>query len=188
MAHGMKLVLHKYGDWAKAAIVLRGMANNLTPAFTAQLNADGEFVLETLKGHILVQDLKWQPLSPNTRKREGYLGDDFIYYDTGFMYDNLRVLKVNSRKNGASFFIGANRDVKYHTGDARYESSEEPLLRDVLVWMEYGTEKQPARPLFRPTWEEVKPVLQRHWKELLKAMTVNAGIKDYDELVVEGKK
>lgn len=178
--------LEKFGDWAKAAIVLRALGTDLTPAFVAQIQEDGEFVLSTLKYHILAQDLNWHPLSSNTRKREGQLGNNHVYFDTGFMYDNLRVLKVNSRSNGASFFVGANRDVNYNRETSL--GRESVPLRDVLVWLEYGTSNMPARPLFRPTWEEVKPVLIEHWKELVKALTAEAGIKNYEDMLIRERR
>lgn len=172
------LSLERFGDWAKANIVLQTLATCLTPAYVAQLQADGDFVLQEIKRHIEEQDLTWSPLSENTRKRQAVQGEDAIYVDTGFLYNNLRVLKVKSKANGATFFVGADAHVTTPTGSK---------LSDVLIWLEYGTLDMPPRPLIRPTWEDVKPVLKAHWTELLEGMTQYAGgIKKVDTLVVKG--
>ena len=39
-------------------------------------------------------------------------------------------------------------------------------LSDLLIWLEYGTDKIPPRPLVQPTIKEVEKILQDHWKDL----------------------
>ena len=157
--------MKKYGDWAKAGIVLQGLSKNLTPSFQAQLREDGELILYELRGHIDKQDLNWVPLSEHTIELKG--GSDTVYVETGFLYNNLKVRKVRSPKNGVTFFIGADAWTTTPSGEK---------FSDLMIWLEYGTDKIPPRPLIRPTWEEIEPIIKEHWKDLLDGL-VKGGVK-----------
>ena len=161
----MGLSMKKYGDWAKAGIVLQGLSKSLTPAFQAQLREDGELILSELRGHIDKQDLNWVPLSEHTIELKG--GSDTVYVETGFLYNNLKVRKVRSTKNGVTFFIGADAWTTTPSGEK---------FSDLMIWLEYGTDKIPPRPLIRPTWEEIEPIIKEHWKDLLDGL-VKGGVK-----------
>ena len=52
----MGMSLKMTGDWKKAGVVLQNLAVRLQPAFELQLQSDGEFVLEKLKGQIERQE------------------------------------------------------------------------------------------------------------------------------------
>lgn len=146
----------KFGDWTKAGIILQALSTKLTPAYSVQLQEDGDFILEKLRGHIDAQDLSWTPLSEKTIALKN--GDDTIYVETGYLRDNLKVRKVKSPSNGVTFFIGAN---------AWDRTPEGVKLSDLMIWLEYGTHKNPARPLIRPTYEEVADTLKSNWTKLL---------------------
>ena len=161
----MGLSMKKYGDWAKAGIVLQGLSKNFTPAFQAQLKEDGELILSELRGHIDKQDLNWVPLSEHTIELKG--GSDTVYVETGFLYNNLKVRKVRAPKNGVTFFIGADAWTTTPSGEK---------FSDLMIWLEYGTDKIPPRPLIRPTWEEIEPIIKEHWKDLLDGL-VKGGVK-----------
>lgn len=150
----------KFGEWTKAGVILQVLATKLTPAYTVQLREDGEFILEKLKGHIESQDLPWIPLAESTIALKN--GDDTIYVETGYLKNHLKVRKVKSPKNGATFFIGANAWDKTPDGIK---------FSDLMIWLEYGTHNIPARPLIRPTLEEVSDVLKNNWTNLLKELT-----------------
>ena len=161
----MGLSMKKYGDWAKAGIVLQGLSKNLTPVFQAQLREDGELILSELRGHIDKQDLNWVPLSEHTIELKG--GSDTVYVETGFLYNNLKVRKVRAPKNGVTFFIGADAWTTTPSGEK---------FSNLMIWLEYGTDKIPPRPLIRPTWEDVEPIIKEHWKDLLDGL-VKGGVK-----------
>lgn len=161
----MGLRMSKYGDWAKAGIVLRGLSVGIVPAFTAKLKEDGELILDTLTGHIDKQDLDWTPLAERTIELKG--GSEIVYVETGFLRDNLKVRKVRAPKNGVTFFIGADAWTTTPNGDK---------LSDVMIWLEYGTDKVPPRPLIRPTWEEIEPIIRDHWRELLSDLLQTGGV------------
>lgn len=149
--------ISKYGDWARAGLMLQSLSVNLVPAFKVQLEEDGNLVLKRLLDHIDAQDLPWTPLADRTIELKG--GDKTIYVETGFLKDNLKVRKVKSPKDGITLFIGA---------DAWTKTPDGVKFSDLMIWLEYGTDKITPRPLIRPTWEEVEPILKDNWSKLLK--------------------
>lgn len=146
----------KFGDWTKAGIILQNLSTKLKPAYTVQLKDDGDFILEKLQGHIDAQDLSWTPLAESTIQLKN--GDSTIYVETGFLRNNLKVRKVASPKNGVTFFIGA---------DAWTTHSSGLKFSDLMIYLEYGTSRSPARPLVRPTFDEVVEVLKENWTNKL---------------------
>lgn len=160
----MGVHMSKFGDWTRAGVVLQGLSVNLVPAFKAQLEEDGNLVLKTLIDHIDAQDLPWAPLSERTIQLKG--GDSTIYVETGYLKDNLQVRRVKSVANGVTLFIGAS---------AWKRTPEGVKLSDLMIWLEYGTRKMPARPLIRPTWDEVEPILKDNWRVLLQDLIETGG-------------
>lgn len=151
----MSLSLKMTGDWNRAGVHLKNLAVKLRPAFQAQFEEDGEFVLETMRGHIDSQDLSWTPLADRTIELKG--GDTTIYVETGELRNGLSVRRIKSTVQGSTIFVGAS-PWKHHKGGMK--------LSDLLIWLEYGTDKIPPRPLVQPTMEEVEKVLKDHWKDL----------------------
>lgn len=148
----------KFGGWTRAGIVLQALSSNkIIPAFSAQLKEDGDMILEKIRGHIDAQDLNWTPLSEHTIALKS--GDETIYVETGFLKDNLKVRKVKAPKNGVTYFIGADAWTKHPSG---------LKFSDLMIYLEYGTANIPARPLIRPTFEELESVLKKHWENCLK--------------------
>lgn len=153
------------GDWNRAGLYLQNLAIKLNPAFQAQFEEDGQFVLETMRGHIDKQDLSWTPLSEHTIELKG--GDDTIYIETGTLRDGLSVRRIKSSTKGSTIFVGASPWKRHAPSGAK--------LSDLLIWLEYGTDKIPARPLVQPTIEEVRDLLQKHWKDLFESL-VKGGV------------
>ena len=147
------------GDWNKAGVYLKNLAVKLKPAFEAQLWEDGQMVLEKMREHIDSQDLSWTPLSERTIELKG--GDDTIYVETGALKNGLTVRRIKSSARGSTIFIGAS-PWKRHEGGMK--------MSDLMVWLEYGTDKIPPRPLVRPTIEEVEDIIKSHWKELFQEL------------------
>lgn len=155
----MSLSLKMTGDWNRAGVHLKNLAVKLRPAFQAQFDEDGEFVLETMRGHIDSQDLSWTPLADRTIELKG--GDTTIYVETGELRNGLSVRRIKSTVQGSTIFVGAS-PWKHHKGGMK--------LSDLLIWLEYGTDKIPPRPLVQPTMEEVEKVLKDHWKDLFESL------------------
>ena len=149
--------LSKFGDWTKAGVVLQSLSSNkIVPAFSAQIKEDGNLVLEHIISHIDSQDLNWTPLSECTIELKN--GDETIYVETGFLKSNLKVRKVKAPKNGVTYFIGADAWTKHPSG---------LKFSDLMIYLEYGTANIPARPLIRPTYDELEDLLKSHWKQCL---------------------
>ena len=147
------------GDWNRAGVFMRNLAVKLRPAFEAQLMEDGQFVLEKMIDHIDKQDLNWTPLAERTIELKG--GDDTIYVETGQLKDGLTVRRIKSSAKGSTIFVGAS-PWKRHEGGMK--------MSDLMIWLEYGTDKIPPRPLVQPTIEEVEDILKKHWKDLMKEL------------------
>ena len=155
----------KYGDWDKVSKVLHGLSINIFPMFEAQISEDGELYLKVVREHIEAQDLDWEPLSERTVELKQ--GNETIYVDTGYLRDNLEVLKVKSDANSSTMFIGASEWKTTPKGEK---------FSDLMIWLEYGTDKMLPRPLLRPSWEEVSPIIKDNWRKLLEQLTKTGGI------------
>lgn len=153
------LTLEMTGDWNRAGLYLRNLAVKLKPAFEAQLWEDGQFVLKTLQGHIDSQDLSWTPLAERTVELKG--GDTTIYVETGELRNGLTVRRVKSGVKGSTLFIGAS-PWKRHSGGMK--------MSELMIWLEYGTDKIPPRPLVKPTIEEVEDILKNNWRDLMQEL------------------
>lgn len=160
----MAVYMSKFGDWTRAGVVLQKLSVNIFPAFKAQLEEDGKLILKTLIDHIDSQDLPWTPLAQRTIELKG--GDGTIYVETGFLKDNLQVRKVKSVTNGMTLFVGASAWKRTPSG---------VKFSDLMIWLEYGTDKIPPRPLIRPTWDEVEPILKDNWRDLLQDLIETGG-------------
>lgn len=158
------LSLQMTGDWKKAAILLRNLETKLTPYMEGVLYEKGEFVLEKLKEHIDRQDLNWTPLSERTVVLKG--GDKTIYVETGYLRDNLVVRRLKSTVKGSTIIIGASPWKTHENGEK---------MSNIMMWLEYGTDKMPPRPLLRPTFDEIKPLMEKAWKEALKEFIDKGG-------------
>lgn len=152
----MSLNLTMTGDWNKAGLLLQNLSVKLFPAFKAQIDEDGQFVLEKLQGHIDSQDLGWTPLAKRTVELKG--GDTTILVETGTLRNSLSVRRIKSSASGSTIFIGAS-PWKGHSPSGQ-------KLSTLMIWLEYGTDKMPPRPLIRPTIEEVEDEIKKHWREL----------------------
>ena len=153
------LSLQMTGDWNKAGILLKNLAVKLRPAFEAQFWEDGQFVLEKMQGHIDNQDLGWTPLAERTIELKG--GDTTILVETGALRNGLVVRRIKSSAKGTTIFVGAS-PWKHHEGGMS--------MSQLMIWLEYGTDKLPPRPLVQPTMEEVEEILKSNWKDLMEEL------------------
>ena len=160
----MGMSLTKTGDWKRAGVVLKGINTKLSPTIKGQLLSDGQFILQKLQSHIDSQDLGWVPLSEKTIELKN--GDDTIYIETGYLRGNLSVRKVKSSSKDTVYFIGASAWKKHPSG---------VKFSDLMIWLEYGTNKQPPRPLIRPTFDEVNDLLKSNWLKTVLNFIRNGG-------------
>lgn len=94
-------------------------------------------------GHILAQDLPWEKLAPATRRNKTE-NKDMIYIDSETYLNNIKVWKHNGQA-----FVGVKKGTTYK------RKSGNVSLERVAIWMEFGTSKMPARPLWGPSIEEL---------------------------------
>lgn len=143
---GSKLV----GDWSGAKSMIKGMPRNFKTAMRQALPKVG------LKGEriavkfIQTQELGWEPLS------EKYLAFKLRSGKSEKIYvkESDYMQAITSKVEKDSVFIGVIKKVYNEKGDE---------IADIALTLEYGSEKRgiPARPLWRPTYDELKSWLQR---------------------------
>ena len=155
------LEFKQYGDWAKAGAVLRGLSSSghVTAAFRATVDKDGKMICDKLVGHIDSQDLGWKPLAEHTIELKH--GNSTIYVETGTLKNGIRARRISAPSNGYSLFIGCAPQAHNKDGSK---------LSDIMVYLEYGTVHNPARPLIRPTWDEVKAQVKDDMRKTLKGL------------------
>ena len=131
------------GDWNR---LKKNLRRRNVKKLTSAVDEQAKELQKTIQGHIDNQDLGWSPLSKNTIRLKH--GNSTIYVDTGTLRNSIetyysvgvRVKDKKSPKNGES-------------------------LSNIMNYMEYGTARQPARPLIRPSWEEkrssIKTAIQK---------------------------
>lgn len=162
----MGATITKFGDWVQAGVALQAVQTKIAPLAEAQLRQDGELILTTLRNHIMYQDLPWVPLSDTTIRLKK--GNDDIYVETGFLYDNVEVRRIRSAKDNMTIFVGAS--------PWAYHPEAKAKLSDLMIWLEYGTDQGiPERPLIRPTWDEVEPLIKNNWQSALDDLVTRAG-------------
>jgi hypothetical protein len=133
-----------YGDWGKAKLWFNKMETaDFNKVFRKELKALGKAVVVKLKSHITRQDLPWEQLAPFTVKKKGHAK---IYIETR-QYKNSMHAKV--RKSGKR----ALKLVVFPKGT--HVASGLPM-QELGMYLEYGTSRIPARPIWRPTYEEMK--------------------------------
>lgn len=125
--------------------------------FKVIANEFGEYTVEKIQGHIDDQDLSWTPLSDRTIELKA--GDSRIYIQTGLLRDSFKVLKVELAGTDTKVYVGVDPSVTTEDGTR---------VSDILMYMEYGTNKQVPRPLVQPTFEELKPLLKKECMEQLR--------------------
>lgn len=153
------LTIQQTGDWDKLSHTLKRLNTQLMPTAKARLYEDGTYALETLQGHIKNQDLAWERLSEITLQLKQ---DERIYIETGELADSFGIFEGTDTKTGCSYFISASPYQIHRPSGLKYT--------ELLMYLEYGTVRQPARPLFSPTYDELKKQVKQSWKNYLKEL------------------
>jgi len=135
------------GGWKKAGVALELLPAAMNEGLHTKLYETGEMVVEKMVENIEKQALDWQPLSRFTVEKKG---DDTIYVETGWLKDNLDVRRVATQPNRKRIFIGASPWKTHDPSGMKFS--------DLMILLEYGNPDLgiPARPLVRPTWEQVQ--------------------------------
>lgn len=147
------------GNWDGLNMTLRAINKRMTPHLRAKLYESGELVIDIIKSHMINQDLNWNPLSPETVRRKG---SETIYIETGELFNSFEVRKLRSSKNSGSIFVGASPWKTHKESGLKYT--------DLMLYLEYGTEDIPARPLIAPSFEEAQKLIMEKWKDAIKTV------------------
>lgn len=147
------------GDWKGAGIILQRLSASVSPIAEARLHEDGKIVLKRLVQHIDRQDLNWTPLAQRTIEAKN---SEKIYIETGWLKDNLVVRRLKNNPRGSTIFIGASPWKRHQPSGEKFS--------DIMIWLEYGTDKIPARPLIRPTWAELEKELKDNWRGMIREL------------------
>lgn len=98
---------------------------------------------------------RWEPLTPSYleyKKSQGLSTN--IWEATSLLKES-----ITYYRSGNSYVVGVNRRLKY--------PGTHVFVYKVIRWMEYGTSKMPARPLFGPVKRKLERNMRRLWEEFL---------------------
>lgn len=125
------------GDWAGTNRKLQALNINLKAITKRAQKAVANKIYDMVVGHIMQQDLNWKAHAASYRKK----GIGF-YLESG---QYLRAIKVY--RDGENYAVGISRDERNKKGIEIWK---------IAMWMESGTVKMPARPLWSVVWKEIR--------------------------------
>ena len=136
---------------------LRRMYPNMPEYFDEFVGYMCELMRDNIKKAIELQRYraKWRPLSiPYMKYKRLHHLSLKTWKSTGLLYRSIAYKKHNDH-----YIIGINPYARYRNGIK---------VLDVARYLEYGTRKSPARPLFRPVIFEMRKNLKKYWITFLK--------------------
>lgn len=154
--------IHLEGDWVKALDLTGGLAYSIREGYERGISDFSKRFLASIKKHIATgtppKGVRWEPLSPASYKStKSEYPDRHLYYMTGLYYRSVGIFSYKNR-----MYIGLPANTRYQNG---------ATLIQVAKWLEFGTgefgnhrdgyESEgnnpgiPARPLWRPTFQEM---------------------------------
>lgn len=128
------------GDWNR---LKKTLSRRNVKQLTGAVDEQAKVLQKTIQGHIDKQDLGWSPLSKNTIRLKH--GNSTIYVETGTLRNSIETTKISSSDTYYSVGVRVKEGKSARSGES---------LANIMNYMEYGTARQPARPLIRPSWEE----------------------------------
>jgi len=145
-----------YGDWGKWDRWAKDRINGITDQkkLKSAMLSVGQRIQNKIQNHIDKQDLGWVPLSPATVRKKG---STQIYVETGEYRNSIKTVVEESGPDSWELIV-------------KPEGTHMSSGLDMQVlgrFLEYGTSKMPARPLWRPVSAEVE---RMSMKQLIKAM------------------
>ncbi len=132
----------KYGDWAQFSRWLRKVkSREFAKNYRSQMTAFGKHTRDNIRGHIILQDLDWVPLSDATITKKGH---DEVYMETESYFKSISI-EVKTQPGSMDVVIFP---------EGKHGPSGLPMAM-LAGYLEYGTETIPSRPLWRPTVHEL---------------------------------
>lgn len=154
MPFDIKLQYDDYKKWAPGSRLAGTEYRNLLTAFSRKI---ANLYVEELVKAIESQRYKgrWEPLSPDYLKYKQEKGlSTKIWEATSLLKDSILVYR-----SGNSYVVGVNRNLKYPDSSV--------YVYEVIRWMEFGTSRMPARPLFTPVKRRIERNIRTLWEEFL---------------------
>lgn len=145
------------GDWDGVLRKLERLGDSMEQAVVDSVAESAYLAEKTLVEHVQNQDLPWKDLNDVYKRYKAAKGlstQKWIATST-----TLQSFTVEFFKNGAQAFVGVLRNAAGKSGE----------VVEVAKIMEYGTKdkKIPERPLFRPTYKELRPKFADIFKKSL---------------------
>jgi len=153
------------GDWEGFKRRLTGLSKRLLTEVGRATAENLQLTESTVVGHLVKQDLRWKPLSKRYRryklgrKKGGRLSEKTLIA-TG----KYRQAITSEQLSPFEGVVGVKKTVAYRGGEK---------VANIGLVHEFGTKDRrvPARPLWRPTVEEVEEeVIRNYEKALQKAL------------------
>lgn len=139
-----KLTVKKVGNW-RGAIDFLGKSGF---EVKKEVNKASFQLCTKLKniviGHLLAQDLNWKDLHPSTIKNKKSKNRNNKLIDTELYLSNIKVW----RELGTAY-VGVKKGISHKRGDNVIS------LDRLAIFLELGTSRMPARPLWNPSIEEL---------------------------------
>ena len=152
----IKIQVDEYRKWAPGSRLATrdGDYRSLLTAFSKRI---ADLYVEELVKAINTQRYKsrWEPLTPEYlayKKSQGLSTN--IWEATSLLKDSITVYR-----SGNSYVVGVNRSLRYPGTNV--------LVYKVIRWMEYGTSRMPARPLFMPVKRRIESNMRVYWESFL---------------------
>ena len=150
----------------------KGMPKPMQDFMKGYLDWLAKQTVSVLQDVIRRQVYTWKPLSKNYLEFKKNFGlDTRIWYASGQMLESIKYWYV---KGDNSYYIGVHprkKYRKYKKGGGYYKTiTRDVYMIDVIRFMEYGTRKMPARPLFEPTFDKMEKEQQSYYQTYLKLL------------------
>lgn len=157
MPFDIKIQVDDYKRWAPGSRLATRGGEDYRYLLTAFSRKIAEIYVEKLVDAINSQRYKsrWEPLTPEylEYKRKNGLSTN-IWEATSLAKDS-----ITYYRSGNSYVVGVNRRLKYPDSNV--------LVYKVIRWMEFGTSRMPARPLFLPVKRDIERNMRKYWEEFL---------------------
>ena len=71
---------------------------------------------------------------------------------------------IVAKRRAISYYVGVDPNKRYRNG---------AKVIDIAACMEYGTSRMPARPLFRPIFEDIRKNVKNYWEDFLELNNIS---------------
>lgn len=154
MPMNIRIQVQDYQNWSPGIRMAQGEERKLLTAFSHRI---AEYYVKELVNAINSQRYKgrWEPLSKDYLDYKIKAGlSPKIWEATSLLKESITYYRSNN-----SYVIGINPR-------KMYPNSKVPLYK-VCRWMEFGTSRMPARPLFLPIKRKLTRNMRKLWNEFL---------------------